>query len=158
MAVLDVKPRRTVGISGSDVGMVSRGMASCSPAGLDEYGELCTDFSPITNDPANTATALNYLYNTPPAQPVFGTPAPSGGVDWGKLFAPLANAAGAIGSGYAASQLKPGQSLSTPGTIITGAGTTLPGSGLLGASSSSMLPILLLGGGALLLVMMMGKR
>lgn len=145
---IEVTPRRTVGITGFDVGSPAKGIGDCV-GGYDEYGDACTDFTPITSNPANTAAALQYLYTPPVSQP-----APSAGINWTQLFAPLTQAAGAIGSGYAASMLKPGQSLATQGTVVTGAGTTLPGSSMLGASTSSIMPILLLAGAGILLFSM----
>jgi len=123
--------------------------------GYDEYDNACTDFTPITDSPTNTANAINYLYTpTPTGAPTSGNA--SSGFNWG-LLAPLFGAAGAIGSGYAASELKPGQSMQTAGTTIVGAGQSLPGSTISGGLNLSglMLPLLIGGGGLLVLAMVM---
>lgn len=133
------------------------GLGDCT-GGYDEFGMACTDFTPITSNPAATAGAIDYLYNPYPVtssttgQPTSGSP--SAGFNWG-IFAPLINAAGAIGGGFAAGQLKPGQSLQTAGTTITGAGLALPGSVAGGLNLSSLTMPLLIGGGLLIVVMVM---
>ena len=44
------------------------GLGACVN-GFDEFGDACTDFTPITSSPAATAAAINYLYGTPGALP-----------------------------------------------------------------------------------------
>lgn len=161
---IDVTPRRTVGITGFDVGGVTRRLGIGQTCLEEMEDGTCMQYS---TDPtggfvgpslAANAGSLQTLANNQfggAAAPIGTTP--TTGINWNQLFAPLTSAAGAIGAGFAASELKPGQSLAANGTVVTGAGTTLPGSSILG-SSSSLMPILLLGGGALLLVMMMGRR
>jgi len=144
-----------------------RGLGDCSfddPSGCTvdgSGGDVTTTYTPpiVTNLPSAEPTPGN-VYN------IYGSPtgsnAPSGnassGFNWG-IFAPLINAAGAIGSGYAASQLKPGQSMQTAGTTIVGAGQSLPGSTVSGGLNLSGLTTpLLIGGGLLVLVMMMKGR
>lgn len=147
----------------------------------DDTGAVCWDDGisppPLTNNAGNasiqqglttmpgadyTDSVTGQRINGATGQPYSGQPtsgSPSAGFNWG-IFAPLINAAGAIGGGFAAGQLKPGQSLQTAGTTITGAGLALPGSVAGGLNLSSLTMPLLIGGGLLIVVMMMsgGKR
>ena len=42
--------------------------------GYDSFGNACTDFSQITSNPAATAAAIQYLYNSPSTLPVSSAP------------------------------------------------------------------------------------
>lgn len=152
-----VTPRRAVGISGFDVGSPIRGMGQCV-GGYDEYGDACTDFSPITSDPTATATANAYL-NSPASSNAANTAnmpytgnlsPPSSGFNLNSLLTNLIGAGAKIGTQAIAS---PGTTILPNGTVVTGQGT----SALLG-SSSSLTPILLIAGLGLVVVMMSGRR
>lgn len=147
-----------------------RGLGDCA---ADDSGCVDTSSNPFAGSTASggmptpgadyTDTVTGQLINGATGQPYqTSTPSgsPSSGFNWG-IFAPLINAAGAIGSGFAASQLQPGQSLQTSGTTIVGAGQALPGMTIAGVNLTSMMPMLLLAGGGLILVMVMsggGRR
>lgn len=136
--------------------------SSCGPVDVTDMGT--TDIN-TTNSVDNQLAIQNALNpggafsGSSAGGGVSPTGSASSGFNWG-IFAPLINAAGAIGSGFAASQLQPGQSLQTSGTTIVGAGQSLPGSVVGGVNLGSLTLPLMIGGGLLLLVVVMsgGKR
>lgn len=94
-----------------------RGMGACV-GGFDEFGDACTDFTPITSDPTATAAAINYLYNNPGNTTLPSTlPGASGTINWASIIGNLTAAGTKLGS----------QALATPGTTILPNGTIIQG-------------------------------
>lgn len=146
-----------------------RGLADCSPSGVDEYGDACAYFP--TSDPNATKVARGYLnsggaetfqqYLGVPNAPggSYPTGSPSTGFNWGSFFtglAPtLANDATKLGQ----------QAIASPGTVIGPGGQVITGGGMQSGVSSNaaqsitaMMPVILLGVGGLLLIMVMKNK
>lgn len=128
------------------------GLGQCS-GGYDEYGVACADFTPITNDPVATATALQYL-NTPTPGGGFAPPlvsgSPSSGFNWGFL-GPLIGAAGSTATAAIASgnQTQAIQAQSAAQIAASQASV---------ANTSSLTTMLMLGTAAVVLVMVMTRK
>ncbi len=135
--------QRLDGLQGISRGRFT-GLGACV-GGFDEFDVACTDFTPITNDPAATQNALNYL-NTPSSS--------SGSFNFGNFLGTLLGDAASLTS----KALSPGAQVLPNGNILLPSGQIVAGSptGTIGGISTTTI---LIGGGILFaLLLVMGKK
>ena len=129
-----------------------RGMGDCV-AGFDEFGQACTDFSPITNNPTDTAAAINYLYSAPAGATLPATlPGASAPINWSSIINSLTTAGTQLGK----------QALLPAGAVLLPNGTVAyanqAGQNPLTASSfTQYLPMLAIVGVGILALSMLKK-
>lgn len=157
MAVVTVGQRRTVGITGTDVGFVSRagalnGMGDCSPAGTDEYGELCAYIPPNVDTSAANAYINNPNISTGLLPGTVQSQPSNSGINWNSLFGNLIGAGTKLGTQQLAT---PGTTILPNGTVVTGTpqGTSALATGL--GSSTGL--IMIAGLGLVGLMLMLGR-
>jgi hypothetical protein len=129
------------------------GLGQCV-GGYDEYGDACTDFTPITSDPVATATANQYLNN--PSVPVNAintvTGTPATGFNWGILASvipSLAQTAGATTASVLNAQTNAQTAASLSAAQIAASQAS--------STSSSSLMMLGLAAAAVVLVVVMSR-
>lgn len=158
---IDVTPRRTVGITGLDVGGLGRGMGMLGQddsgitvvstpvdtSGINAYINAGGGDSSVTTDPLTGLST--YVPST--TNPLGSSSGSS--INWNNLLAPLTSAGTSIANAFAASQLKPGQ------TVIGANGQVLSGGAIpLATTTTSVAPLLMIAAGGLLLVMLMKEK
>ena len=130
-------PSRKVGLAAIARGKY-RGMGACV-GGFDEFGDACTDFTPITSDPTATAAAINYLYSNPGTTTLPATlPGASGQINWASIIGNLTAAGTKLGS---QALLTPGSAILPNGTIVAGTPAGTSNLNLGGISSTTLLLI-----------------